>query len=180
MVSAALSAQIEALWVPGAPDRAVVLLPSRRKWLVVAAIGAGFVAAAILISDDPTDSWGPTMRWLTGAFFGLVTIVGLVAMLPGAGALELRRDGFTTVSMFRRATTPWTQAAAFRVGYLGGAPQKFVVFDLVGPTADGAGARLSAVIAGAHGALPDTYGLSAEDLAALMNQMCERALAGRI
>lgn len=175
-----LSAQIAALWARGAPDRTIVLKPSRTDRYLIVALGAAIVAAVVFLPGNPL------VRWLLGVVFGLLMLGGLVAMLSGSGGLELRRDGFTTVQMFRRKTTLWTQTAGFRAGPLQGfwiwgveLRPKFVLVDLAGPSAQQAGARVAAVVSGAHNALPETYGLEAEHLASLMNEMREHALSRR-
>ena len=56
--------------------------------------------------------------------------------------------------------------------------QKMVAYDNVN-AARRAVARINVAIAGRNAALPDTYGLSADNLAAVMAQWRERALASQ-
>lgn len=171
-----LSAQIAALWARGAPDRTIVLKPMRTDRILLVGFGAVMFALMVLLPGDPSGPFGPATRWLFAVVFALMTLGGLVAMLPGSGGLELRRDGFTVVQMFRRRTTPWTQTAGFRVGRIRVRGPTFVLVDLSEP---GMGAGVAAVVSGAHSALPETYGLEVEHLASLMNEMREHALSRR-
>lgn len=180
MDAKALSAMIAALWTPGNPNPVVVLRPSRTVRVVIIVVAASFLAMLLFLPGDPGRPSESVMRWVFGVVVGLMMLGALVAMLPGSSALELRRDGFTTVQMFRRTTTLWTQTGGFRVGKIRVRSPPFVLVDLSGPAAERPSARIAAVVSGAHSALPETYGLTAAELAWLMNEMRDRALAGRL
>lgn len=113
---------------------------------------------------------------LGSAFFGLCAAAFATMLLPGAAYLSLDADGFTTCSLFRIRRTSWSGVGPFGPTQVGG--QAMVGYD----SAEQAirRPRLAAVDTGLSGynrALPDTYGLSAFDLAALMNEARRRALA---
>ena len=147
----------------------VVLVPSRRKWLFVLGGGVAFVAAGLWVMHDEP-AWG----WLAVGFFAVVALVGALMLLPGAGGLRLDSDGFEMTSLFRRHRSRWTEVSEFEVVRLPPSLQKMVVFDDV-RTKDSALAKVSRSLAGRTGGLPDSYSLSHEDLAAIMNEWRARA-----
>jgi hypothetical protein len=150
----------------------VTLYPSRRKWLLVLAGGVLLAAGGVLMvrSGDPT-GWFPLI------FFALVAVVAAAAMLPGAGALLLDREGFQVTTLFRHHRTRWQDATGFMASRIPPASQRFVVYDDVTQSAKSL-AKINVEIIGRNGALPDTYGLSPDDLASVMAQWRERALTG--
>ena len=86
----------------------VTLYPSRKKWLLVCAGGALFAIGGVWMVRS-----GEWMGWLPLIFFSLVALVAAVAMLPGAGALTLGREGFEITNLFRRHPTRWQDALRF-------------------------------------------------------------------
>jgi hypothetical protein len=116
--------------------------------------------------------WG----WPGLIFFGLCTIIAAVMLLPGAASLELDRDGFQTTSLFRRRQTRWQDVSEFEPVSIPPAMQKMVAYDDV-KVAGRAVARFNIALASRNAGLPDTYGLSAAELAHVMTQWRERALA---
>jgi hypothetical protein len=148
----------------------VTLYPSRRKWLLVLAVSALFSVGGILMIRQHD-----AMGWAVLIFFGLGVLVAAAAMLPGSGALRLDGDGFEIMNLFRRHRAGWQDSAGFQTARLPPALQKWVVFDDLRQSTKGI-AKFNVGIAGRNSALPDTYGLSADDLAQLMAQWRERAL----
>jgi hypothetical protein len=177
----------------------LTLDPSRRKWLLVVAIGVVFILGAALLIRDPAGSSDTAVGrgvggivvtlglardraaattaigWIALVIFALATIVGLLNLLPGAAGLTLGRDGFRTRNLFRRHDYKWADVsdiAGVRLPSL----SRCVAFNdrLV------QGSRLARTnvrLVGRNSALPDTYGLSVDDLAQLMSLWRERALA---
>ena len=157
-----------------------VTLPVRRlKWLAMLAGGLAFAVIAIwmLHAEDVSgsDRWAAWAGLLIG---GLIVPFAAIMLLPAAGSLTLDADGFVTCSLFRRFHTPWRQVSEFRVGeypFPGESRQRTIIYD------DTKSASLFAEpvreMLGRNSALPDTYGLSYEDLAQLMTQWRARALA---
>jgi hypothetical protein len=94
-------------------------------------------------------------------------------MLPGAAALTLDATGFEVTSFYRRSRARWQDATGFIAAGIPPARLRFVLFNDAGHT--GTLSRINAAFAGRNGALPDTYGLRADDLAQLMAQWRERA-----
>jgi hypothetical protein len=146
------------------------LYPSRRKWLLVFAGCALFVAggAGMIASGEQTG-------WFVLIVFGLFAATAAVMLLPGAGSLTLDGEGFETVSLFRRRRARWQDVTEFKVVRIPPSMQRMVVYD--DRTLTGGIAKLNAAIAGKGAGLPDTYGLSADEIARLMSSWRDRALA---
>jgi hypothetical protein len=102
------------------------------------------------------------------------TLVAALALLPGAGGLLLDSDGFEITSLFRPYRCRWTEVSEFEVVRVPPSLQKMVAFDHA-RTEDRALARINRSLVGWAGGLPDNYGLSHEDLAAIMNEWRARA-----
>jgi hypothetical protein len=149
----------------------VTFYPSRKKWLAVLAGGVLLTIGGVLMvrSGDP-------MGWLPLIFFTLVALGAAVAMLPGAGALMLDRQGFEVTNLFRRHHTRWQDALRFAAAQIPPATQRWVVYDDISQSTKRI-AKINVAIVGRNAALPDTYGLSPDDLEQLMTQWRERALA---
>lgn len=145
---------------PGALPAVELLRPSPWKMLALLAISAGCVWIAVGLADR-----NPLIGWLGGGFFGLCALVALVALLPGANHLRLDANGIELRSLFR--VTRWSWRDVVRFG-----PARVGLHTVVGiDFADhvDAAARLRRVnrgLTGFDGALPDTYGQRAVDLAA--------------
>ena len=159
----------------------VMLRVSRLKVLALLAASLAFVAGGILlivfVKDDPE----ARLAGLAGIlFFGACALIGAVMLLPGAGSLTLDVGGFEVCSLFRRNRITWPQASRFTVTTLplpDADSQHMVGYD--DDRLKGFGAEFSRDKIGRNAALPDTYGLSHEELARLMTEWRERALARR-
>ena len=159
----------------------VMLRVSRLKVLALLAGSLAFVAGGILlivfVKDDPE----ARLAGLAGiVFFGACALIGAVMLLPGAGSLTLDVGGFEVCSLFRRNRITWPQASRFTVTTLplpDADSQHMVGYD--DDRLKGFGAEFSRDKIGRNAALPDTYGLSHEELARLMTEWRERALARR-
>ncbi len=93
---------------------------------------------------------------------------GAIAIVAAARAVAPRRlvlspEGLTTTSLGRPTTRRWVDVDAFGVAPL---PNLSIVTFEADPRAAGSGAR--------GGALPETYGMNAADLAALLNEWKKR------
>jgi hypothetical protein len=155
----------------------VTLHVGRLKFLGLLAASLGFAAVLLYMLDDGALSPSATFKaWLGIAVFGMCALVAAVMLLPGAGSLTLGADGFDRVTLFMTFRKPWRQVGNFTVVQYSprrGRTIRFVGYDDAALAAENVNHRLS----GRNAALPDTYGLSHEDLASLMNQWRARALA---
>jgi hypothetical protein len=149
----------------------VTLLASRRKWLLVLLGCTGFAAAGVAMVNAAAP-WGSYVLIV----FGAGAIVAAVMLVPGAGALRLDRDGFVVRSLFRSSRVRWQDASKFAPVSIPPSMQRMVCYDDA-KLAAGTMAKLNVAITGRNSALPDSYGLSVDELARLMVQWREQAVA---
>jgi hypothetical protein len=165
----------------------VTLKPGRLTWLALSAGSLVFVAICIFLLIARPNGFGGTDVLITSLcilFFGAGALVGLAQLLPGFGGLVLSADGFDELSFYRRVHTPWSMASRFVAtetpdldpeprGSLG--RNRVVGYE---HSADiGVLADLHRQLTGRSTTLTDNYGLTCEELAWLMTQWRERALA---
>ena len=157
----------------------VTLTGSRVKYLGVLAASVVFVAAlAWMLQHGAVGPAGTAKAWLGVLFFGAGAVIGAVMLLPGASSLTLSAQGFERITLFVKRPTAWQQASGFIVGeYLTARRRQLRTVAYDDAACWGAGADLSRKLVGRNTALPDTYGLAHEDLARLMTQWRQRALA---
>jgi hypothetical protein len=153
----------------------VTLYPSRRRLILILFGCAVFDAIGIKMVADGAPSGWPGL-----IFFGLCTISAAGALLPGAVSLKVDQDGFQETRLFRPRGSRWQDVSGFGWGAIGAS--KFVVYDDVNLAGRAFTmikliAMLNIVTTGKNAGLANTYGLSAADLARVMTQWRERALA---
>lgn len=159
----------------------VTLRVSLRKMLALFFGSLGFVLVGVLlivfVKDDPE---ARIAGMASIVFFGACALIGAVMLLPGAGSLTLQAQGFEICSLFRRNRVAWPQASRFAVVTLplpDGGSNRMVGYD--DDKLKGFGADFSRDKLGRNAALPDSYGLSLDELARLLTEWRERALAQR-
>ena len=140
--------------------------------LVASTIFAG-VSLWMLLHKE-LNTWVQISLWLGVAFFGAGALAQVAIVVQGA-SLRLQADGFVVRQLWRRRFTRWHDAGPFAVVAVPPAATKLVAFDDAQAHATKLGAMNHALMGHTAG-LPDSYGLSHEDLAALMNRWRERAL----
>jgi len=139
------------------------LHPKRAKQVALFIVCAGFAAIALVMVRN-----GKSAGWFPLAVFGLGAFVFALQLLPGASYLKLDSEGLTVRSLFRSSSFAWGDISGFAPGLVGG--NRGVVFDLVpGSNRQSRLRRFNSAAFGAECALPDTYGLSSEHLAGLLN-----------
>jgi hypothetical protein len=160
-------------FVGSLPPGPINLIPSRTKWCVVGLLGmlmaaaSGFVTFISHSSLDP-QAWIGMVFGIVGlAFFGGGTLISFVKLWPGANSLRLDEKGFEVVNFFRKKYYFWDQTSDFAV--TSNSPiSGFVIFRETMRRL-GVSEKIRAAFAGGRNCkLPDTYGLSAQNLAQLM------------
>lgn len=150
----------------------ITLYPSRKAWLPVLVISLVFCVIGVwMISKD---DW---RGWLGLSFFGLCALVSaLMVTFPQVSSLRLTIDGFYMGSLIRTQFTRWRDVTGFGVASI--SMNKMVVFNYSASySGQRFGRKVAADLAGWEGALPDTYGMSADELANLMNSWKRRSEA---
>jgi len=159
-----------------ATAQGLTLYPRRSAAVWLLLVCSVFVALGIWMGLR-----GDWRGFLCAGFFGLGLPVGAVQLIPGSSYLELDTAGFTFCTLFRRTTVAWADVAGFYVVTLRQSGLK--VRELVGfnfaASYDKArlGRKIASLIGQCEGALPDTYGQPAGELAALMNACLARVRA---
>jgi len=116
---------------------------------------------------------GDLRGWFVSIFFGICHIVSVATLLPNSFYLRISEKGFEVRSLFRSGFTNWQEVDQFGSGYIG--PIKMVVFNYSQEHSKyEVGKKIAKIMAGVEGALPDTYGKSAEELAKLLNEWKEK------
>jgi hypothetical protein len=151
-----------------AMSKAIRLYPSRTKWIVGAVACAIMSAAGIWVITD-----GNWFGYVATAFFGLGLVVSLILLWPTSSFLELDESGFLIRNLFRDSRMSWTDIEFFEARRLG--VRKMVTLKFAPQYTDSpSGRAIANALSGAEGALPDTYGRSAEELALMLNEYVQK------
>jgi hypothetical protein len=153
-----------------------ILYPKKSSavWLLLGC--SAFVVVGIWLGNR--EGW---IGYAGAAFFALGIPVALIQLLPGSSYLQIDETGLTFSNLFRKTSVPWSDVDEFFVVTLkqsGLAVHKMVGFNYVPSYGRQLiGRRIAAAIGKCEGALPDTYGKSAEELALLLNSYLQIAKA---
>ncbi|MDH5558775.1 MAG: hypothetical protein OEZ03_15605 [Alphaproteobacteria bacterium] len=149
-----------------APAPYIMLRPSKLRYLYYVLVSLGFtVGGSFMIAED---IW---FGWVVAGFFGLCAVVLAFTMLPGASWLRLTPEGFTICTLYRSHAFKWSEIGHCYPGVVG--RRKMVLFDFADPAYSPRMRVAARALSGAEGALPDTYGMTADALATLMNDWRE-------
>lgn len=150
----------------------LTLHASRSRFLMLFAGSASFVAiGAVLMVQDGSDA----KLWFCVLFFGLCATVFAINLLPGSASLTLDKDGFRVKQFWFIRKSRWKNVTSIDAGYLPPSRTKTVRYN----DTQWSGWRLArweTAKLDYNAVLPDTYGMSADDLAALMVQWRDRVL----
>ncbi len=149
--------------MPPPPPLPLRLRAARTRTLGLLAGCVAFVAGGVFVLRD-----SPVAGYSAIAFFGLGAIVIASNLLPGSGYLLLEDRGLTICVAFRKTFHPWRDVAEFLPVNVGTTTMVGVRY-AAGYQANAAMRKLATRLAGAEGALPETYGMKAEELASLLN-----------
>jgi hypothetical protein len=119
-----------------------------------------------------------TIGWFLSCFFGFGMIVATIQLLPNASYLLLTAGGLEMRTMYRSSFVSWNEIAFFAtasIRYKGMVVRRMVVFNFSeNYNKLQIGRRVAKVIAGHEGGLPDTYGMTADQLANLLSEWKNR------
>ena len=150
----------------------VVLKASPLKWIGILSLCALFVWGGFLLLSDGDNKLA---AWICFLLFGVVGVPVSLFQLIRPGRLTLDEKGFEQVMMGRSLKCNWHDVSDF--GVMRVSRNKFVSFSQAKDEGK-VMANLSKTITGNHsGALGDTFGMKAKDLAELMNAFRDRALS---
>ena len=146
----------------------VVLRPSKLRWAALLAGSVAFCAGGVLMVSS-----GEATGWLVLSFFGLCGVVSMTMLFSKNNYLVLAPAGFTIHSLFRQMTISWSNVESFGTYRLRGSSAVMFLYSPDFPRSR-ALRGLNRAVTGYDGGLPDTYGLRADRLAALMNDWKQR------
>jgi hypothetical protein len=145
-------------------DNRLLLRPSKKGSLGLLLICSVFVAAGVWAASE-----GHIIGWFASCFFGLGVLVAIVQLLPNASYLLLTENGLEARTMYRSWSVSWKDIAFFTTASIG-PMNRMVVFNFSDHYERAKiTRRFAGGIAGYEGALPDTYGMKADELADLLN-----------
>jgi hypothetical protein len=153
----------------------LVLTVDRLKFVGLAVGAAIFGGVSYwILRHEPLGWVAATFLWL--GVIGCAAAIPLMIVLVFQGSsLRLDADGLDVRQGWRRHRSRWAETSAFDVARLP-AGTLMVVYDDATSRNHTLGA-INARILGRSGGLPDTYGMSHEELAWLLNRWRERASA---
>ena len=138
------------------------LPPSRARWVVWLTISIFVVVLDIFIAmtrDAPA-------VWLLVALFGLLGGFSGIQLIPGSAGLWLDRKGFTYRLFWVDRRREWNKITPILSSQIG-------LLQMVGYNRDGDAPNKPREV------LPDTYGISANELAEIMNHWRDTAIKAR-
>jgi len=149
------------------PSLPLTLYPKKTKTLMLLIVCLAFVAGSMLIIRK----W-EKVGWLCGGCFGLGIPVFLIQLWPKRAFLKVSEEGIEFCSLFSKQKVPWHDISQFGVITIRhhGLPVKRMVglnysaeFQSVWKARS-----VAKILTGFEGALPDTYGMGAEELAQIL------------
>jgi len=147
------------------PDQ-VYLPPSRVRWIFV------LVASVIIVGLNlyfTLNVEAPAL-WFFVAIFTLMGSLAGTQLIPGSAGLWLDREGFTYRRFWTNTRREWKKVSPIMGHQMGIFGSQLAILQMVGFHNEGDAPNKAREI------LPDTYGISAEELAALMNHWRDTAL----
>ena len=135
---------------------------SRKKAAMLFVVCLVFVVGGVWMVRS-----GESEGYFVAGFFGLGLPVAVLQFHPKACYLRLEREGFTFCGLFRTLTVRWAEVREFGVMDVFG--NAMVGWNFTPEYARSGRARVVAkAMTGYEAALPETYGMRAEELAGLM------------
>lgn len=144
------------------------LRPSRKRTVVLLLVSTLFLLAGVGMIRD-----GKPTGYFVAGVFALCWVAFALQLHPKASYLHLAPEGFTFCSLFRAHTVRWDDVREF--GVVSISFNRMVTWNFTPEyRATKPGRALSKSLSGYEAALPDTYGLKAQELAELMEELRRR------
>jgi hypothetical protein len=166
---------------PPAPNETLTLKPSPTKWLLLAvtflALAVG-MAALYAYSESPKDGESLIVVGSLVVFFAAGAVLSIMNLLPGRAYLLLASGEFAYRTLFKSRSYRWSEVEQF--SSFAFRQSSMVVFTLSQEGklrfSENGFRKFNKAISGGDDSLPDTYGMSADKLAELMNQRKEKSI----
>ena len=142
--------------------------PTKTKTLLLFLLSAIFVAGGIFLIHEGEARVG----WLCTGFFGLGIPIFLAQLHPKSSFLTVSDQGIEFASLFRKTEMKWSEIGGFGTYTMRQKGLPIGTYVGINYSAEFYRAQkaraLSKALVGFEGALPDTYGFRAEELAQLL------------
>ena len=148
----------------------IELTPFVGRWRVILAFNLAFVVTGLILYLQ-----GQQYGVYVAVAFGLLALPLTMVALPGAAKLRIAQEGFTATVLYRGHLARWTDVSEFQIAQMARTGQYVLVYDDAS-LAEGSHLLSGSRYAGRNSALPSTYGLSAEELARVLNHWRTRGL----
>lgn len=158
-------------------NESLILRPSKKMLVLLFAASFIFVVIGVWMILDAHSLMG----WISVFFFGLGMVVFFLQLLPNSSYLQLTSEGFIIKSLFREhPLIKWKDVKDFSVIQIAPNPSLMVGFNYDEDYPFSSKLRvIDKSLCEREGVIPDTYGLSAEKLCALMIEWQEKYLNER-
>ncbi len=143
-----------------------------KKWAPPLLAGFGFAALGVALLGMP-DLEARIVGAVCALFFGGASVIVMAQLFSGKTRLVLDRDGFSVGTLFRSSRFEWNEIDGM-FGVVAISRNQLVMFSVNRPATRLA--QMNQALCGYDFGLPDTYGMQAEALAALMNEARQRGV----
>jgi membrane associated rhomboid family serine protease len=151
----------------------LVLRPSRRRWVGLLACSIALTAVCGWAFVDE-----PNVAMAVGALlFGAGIVIAVLQLVPGSASLRIAPEGLLARGPIRSGSWSWNEIehfSAYDVDQYGTTQQVGFELRALTPDRQGVVRTIARGMTGVDAALPDTYGMRAEDLATLLEEAHER------
>ncbi|WP_445431720.1 STM3941 family protein [Chryseobacterium indoltheticum] len=135
----------------------LILKPSKIKNIILILISVGFISLGITLLEKNL-----LIAVLNIVFFGICLIIFIINMIPNSSYLTIDEKGIEMKNLFRTTFIPWQAVSGFKTKFI--FVNKMVTFTIDEKLLK------NSKMKGKTGAFPDTYGMSAKNLANLLNE----------
>lgn len=135
----------------------LILKPSKIKNIILILISIGFISLGISLLEK-----NMLIAVLNIVFFGICLIIFIINLLPNSSYLTIDEKGIEMKNLFRTTFIPWQAVSGFKTKFI--FVNKLVTFTIDEKFLE------NSKMKGKTGAFPDTYGMSAKNLANLLNE----------
>ena len=135
----------------------LILKPSKIKSIILILISIGFIYLGIKLLEK-----NMLIAVLNIFFFGICLIIFVINMIPNSSYLKIDETGIEMKNLFKTTFIPWQAVSSFKTKFI--FVNKLVTFTIDEKLLE------NSKMKGKSGAFPDTYGMSAKNLANLLNE----------
>lgn len=135
----------------------LILKPSKIKSTILILISIGFISLGIKLLEKNI-----LIAVLNIFFFGICLIIFMINMIPNSSYLKIDEKGIEMKNLFKITFIPWQAVSGFKTKFI--FVNRLVTFTIDEKLLE------NSKMKGKSGAFPDTYGMSAKNLANLLNE----------